>query len=74
MGARAKEKEITGEPYTPVLPGDNPRWQRLQTTQFGWHRWSACGAGLEGEGEPVSAPRSLLFWPLPAKGGLSVSS
>lgn len=35
MGARAKEKEITGEPYTPVLPGDNPRWQPLQMTLDG---------------------------------------
>lgn len=36
-------------------------------TILGWHRFSASGGGCGRGGEPMSVPRSLPLWLLPAK-------
>lgn len=57
-----------GEPYMCVLSGDNPLWPLLQMTFYlDGTGFLPLGVGLKGEGELMSAPRSLPFWPLPAK-------
>lgn len=62
-----------GGPSICVLSGDNLLWQLLQITlHLGGTGFLPLGVGPEGESEPMSAPRSLPFWPLSR--GLSVSS
>lgn len=51
-----------------VLSGDNQLWPLLQMTFYlDGTGFLPLGVGLKGEGELMSTPRSLPFWPLPAK-------